>query len=166
MRILLPDESATLRLGALLAEVLPVRGLVFLRGELGAGKTTLVRGLLRALGYQGAVKSPTYSLVEEYRLEDRYVAHFDLYRLRGADELEGLGIHDYFDGPILDVVEWPERARSVLPAPDLELLLRHAGAWRSGDVAGATALMGRIGSALQDISGFDAQTKTFIISSG
>jgi tRNA threonylcarbamoyladenosine biosynthesis protein TsaE len=96
---------------------------VFLSGQLAAGKTTLARGLVRALGHAGAVKSPTFTLVESYALADRRVHHFDLYRIADPEELEYLGLDEYFAGGALCIVEWPERGRACLPPADLELSL-------------------------------------------
>jgi len=121
-------ESAQLRLGARLAELLrPYRGTVYLRGDLGAGKTTLVRGLLRGLGYQGAVRSPTYTLIEPYETVEPPVVHLDLYRLADPEELDYLGLRDLLEDPGLILVEWPERGAGALPPADLELQIADAG---------------------------------------
>lgn len=107
---------------------------VFLSGDLGAGKTTLVRGFLWALGHRGAVKSPTFTLVEPYELEEpggrRVVNHFDLYRLSGVADLEGLGFRDYLDGAALCLIEWPERGARAAVAPDLEVRIDIVGTGR------------------------------------
>ena len=129
MRRYLEDEAATEALGAELARQWP-RGLVWLEGELGTGKTTLVRGWLRALGHTGAVKSPTYTIVEPYVLDGRHVYHFDLYRLADPEELELMGVRDYLAPENLCLVEWPERGRGVLPAADLRVRLCGAGVGR------------------------------------
>lgn len=94
---------------------------IYLRGNLGAGKTTLVRGLLRALGYAGRVKSPTYTLIELYDLAGLNLRHFDLYRLRDAQEWESAGFRDEFNGINICMVEWPEHAAELLPPADLEM---------------------------------------------
>lgn len=121
------NEAAMLALGATLATRFPHGGLITLHGDLGAGKTTLVRGLLRALGYNGIVKSPTYTLVEPYSLATLHVYHFDLYRLSDPEELEYLGIRDYLRPNALCLVEWPERAGGSLPKADLQVVIHHAG---------------------------------------
>jgi tRNA threonylcarbamoyladenosine biosynthesis protein TsaE len=126
----LADAAATEACGARLAGCCEAGLLVFLQGELGAGKTTLVRGLLRALGYAGPVKSPTYTLVESYRLRGLAVHHLDLYRLGDAEELEWLGIRDLLAGDALCLIEWPERGAGVLPQPDLLLRLDYQGQGR------------------------------------
>lgn len=120
---LVRDESAMEQLGSCLAQYLGEVKLVKLSGDLGAGKTTLVRGILRGMGHEGAVKSPTFSLMEPYEFEDRPVFHFDLYRLHDPEELEFMGIRDYFHGPGLILVEWPEKAGGILPQADVELII-------------------------------------------
>jgi tRNA threonylcarbamoyladenosine biosynthesis protein TsaE len=121
----LADEAATLALGFRLAPALDPPQVVYLKGDLGAGKTTLARGILRALGYSGPVKSPTYALVESYDLERQTVHHLDLYRLGEPAELEALGIRDMLDPTALLLVEWPERGAGWLPPADFEVQLVH-----------------------------------------
>lgn len=115
--ILTADEMV--EFGAELASLASSPALIFLEGQLGAGKTTLMRGFLQALGHVGHVKSPTYTIVEPYALSAVSVYHFDLYRLGSFEELEAMGIDDYFAEPAIWVMEWPEIAQNVLPQPDI-----------------------------------------------
>ncbi|MEM1091025.1 MAG: tRNA (adenosine(37)-N6)-threonylcarbamoyltransferase complex ATPase subunit type 1 TsaE [Pseudomonadota bacterium] len=132
MQLTLSDETATERFGARLAERLaeaPVDAplIVYLTGDLGSGKTTLARAVLRAGGVGGPVKSPTYTLIEPYELTGRRCYHLDLYRLADAQELEFLGLEDWLAERAILLVEWPERGLGVLPEPDLSILLERTG---------------------------------------
>jgi len=119
----LADETATLALGAALAERLESGTSIHLQGDLGAGKTTLTRGLLRGLGYAGRVKSPTFAWVEVYKLSKLYLYHFDFYRLTSKDAWAKAGFREYFNQDAACVVEWPEHAHG-LPEPDLLISLQ------------------------------------------
>lgn len=121
----LPDAAATEAAGARLAPELRGGMLITLSGDLGAGKTTLVRGALRALGWQGAVKSPSYTLVEHYPFSKLYFYHFDFYRFADPSEWETVGFADCFRPDAVCMIEWPERIADLLPPPDLALTLTH-----------------------------------------
>ncbi len=126
----LPDEAATQSVGEKLAPALQPGMVVFLEGDLGVGKTSLSRALIRALGHAGAVKSPTYSLVEVYVISSLYLYHFDFYRFESPEEFLDAGFDEYFNDTALCLVEWPERAQGCLPPADLRLRLYHAGVGR------------------------------------
>lgn len=126
----LPDAEATSALAARLAATQPAASVVHLQGEIGAGKTTLARAWLRALGVEGAIRSPTYTLVERYAIEGGELLHLDLYRLSAAAELDFLGLDELADRARLWLVEWPERGTGLLPAADLVVHLDIAGAGR------------------------------------
>ncbi len=134
MQFLLEDESETIALGAKIASQLQGGELIFLNGELGAGKTTFVRGLLNALGHEGTVKSPTYTLVEPYAIAEKNIYHFDLYRVNDPEELEAMGIRDYCDGDSICLFEWPEYGAAVLPAADIILSFKYADTGRSVEI--------------------------------
>ncbi|MEP1217231.1 MAG: tRNA (adenosine(37)-N6)-threonylcarbamoyltransferase complex ATPase subunit type 1 TsaE [Marinobacter sp.] len=152
LRLFLKDEQDTEQLGRILAGLVneSCQGLVvFLEGDLGMGKTTLSRGIMRGLGHGGAVKSPTYTIVEPYEHLDPPAYHFDLYRLGDPEELEYMGIRDYFQGRNLCVIEWPGRGLGVLPEPDLLVSLGKEGDGRRARVSAPTSrggsLLARIG---------------------
>ncbi len=143
----LPDEQATLAFGERLARSWRTGLVVYLSGDLGAGKTTLVRGVLKGLGYTGAVKSPTYTLIEPYKTQRWQVYHFDLYRLTDPEELEYIGAREYFGSDTLCLVEWPERGNLFLPGPDVVIRLEYRQDGRQVDLealsdAGRVALAG------------------------
>ncbi|SHE29699.1 tRNA threonylcarbamoyladenosine biosynthesis protein TsaE [Modicisalibacter ilicicola DSM 19980] len=132
---LLHNEAEQVAFGEALGRALQGHGQVHLQGELGAGKTTLARGVLRAYGHQGPVKSPTYTLVEPYQFGDIRVHHFDLYRLGDPEELEFIGAREMLDKETLNLIEWPIRGKGWLPAADLVVVLSVAGAGREARLA-------------------------------
>jgi len=141
----LPDEAATLALGAAMAQALEPGMIVYLSGELGAGKTTLVRGMLRGLGWTDSVKSPSFALVEHYQISSLYFYHFDLYRFNDPIEWDVAGFAEYFRPDAICVIEWPERIADRLPRADVASVLAYAPTGRTlelraGTVAGKTCL--------------------------
>jgi tRNA threonylcarbamoyladenosine biosynthesis protein TsaE len=125
------DEATLIEFARRLAPVVREGGVLHLAGELGAGKTTFARALLQALGVGERIKSPTYSLIESYRVEALDIHHLDLYRIADAGELEWLGLSDLWGPNALLLIEWPERAGAALPPPDMVLQLQHAGPLRT-----------------------------------
>ncbi|HEX9179352.1 MAG TPA: tRNA (adenosine(37)-N6)-threonylcarbamoyltransferase complex ATPase subunit type 1 TsaE [Burkholderiales bacterium] len=134
----LDAESATLAFGRALAGALFPGLKIYLRGNLGAGKTTLVRGILRGLGYAEKVKSPTYTLVELYEVSSLYLYHFDFYRFADPEEWEEAGFREYFGAESVCLVEWPEKAGDLLPPPDMEITLAIEREGRRVEVAAMT----------------------------
>lgn len=148
----LAGEQATLALGAALATQLEPGLVIHLHGELGAGKTTLARGLIRGLGYVGRVKSPTFTLVEPYRFSSLSLYHFDFYRFEDPDEWLDAGLEECFDGTAVCLVEWPGKAGPALPSPDLEIRLEHSPgdgrlAWLEGRTEKGRRCLARLRSA-------------------
>ncbi|MCG8379955.1 MAG: tRNA (adenosine(37)-N6)-threonylcarbamoyltransferase complex ATPase subunit type 1 TsaE [Proteobacteria bacterium] len=128
------DASAMEAQGSQLARLIRGGEVIYLSGQLGAGKTTWVRGFLKGLGHEGNVKSPTYTLVEPYNIADRDIYHFDLYRVNDPEELEAMGIRDYCDGQAICLIEWPERGKNILPMADLALNIQHLDSGRMIDI--------------------------------
>lgn len=149
MRWQLCSAADTERAGAALASVLPAAGVVYLHGELGAGKTTLARGLLRALGVVGAIRSPSYSLLEPYALTGRELLHMDLYRLSDPADVFELGLDDYPPERWLWLVEWPEHGVGELPQALVQLWLAHNGEQRLLWLEAPAALLQQTAQALR-----------------
>lgn len=138
LRYRVSNEHHMEQFGACLSPLLGQKVLLTLEGELGAGKTILVRGLLRGAGYPGPVKSPTFSLVEPYEIGTGKVFHFDMYRLRDPEELEYIGIRDYLSAPALCIVEWPEKAGNFLPVGDIHIMIKRTGQGREVKIQAQT----------------------------
>jgi len=138
LKMHLPDEAATRTLGTRLARAIEPGLFIYLHGDLGSGKTTFARGLLRGLGYQGRVKSPTYALVELYTVSRLNLYHFDFYRFRDPREWRDAGFSEYFNDASVCLVEWPEKAAGLLPVADLDLTLEFAGDGRDLSVRAGT----------------------------
>lgn len=140
----LPDEAATAALGAALARALSPGLVIYLHGDLGAGKTALTRALLHAAGHQGTVRSPTYTLSEPYRVaingQDVNVIHYDLYRMGSPEEFLDAGFREDFDGANICIVEWPEKGEPVLPPPDVRILLSVSGPGREVELQALSPL--------------------------
>ena len=137
-RFAAPDEESMVALGGAIGRACEAPLVIFLQGELGMGKTTLTRGVMRAQGHEGAVKSPTYTLVEPYEMKGAAFYHFDLYRLGDPEELEFMGIRDYFGDFSVCLVEWPERGRGALPPADLVITIDAEGLGRRITVCAET----------------------------
>ena len=138
MKIVLDDPEATENLGQLLAQAKPGIGVIYLYGEIGAGKSTLARALLRELGVTGPIKSPTYTLIERYPIAKGEAAHLDLYRIAAAGELDFLGLDEVAENTVLWLVEWPERGQGSLPKADLLIELEPHGDGRLANLRSET----------------------------
>ncbi|WP_440903573.1 tRNA (adenosine(37)-N6)-threonylcarbamoyltransferase complex ATPase subunit type 1 TsaE [Catenovulum sp. SX2] len=136
----LADADATVALGKQLAALISAPCVVYLIGDLGAGKTTFSRGLIQGFGYTGNVKSPTYTLVEPYELADVSIYHFDLYRLADPQELEFIGIEEYFTQSSICLVEWPDKGQGWLASADIQINIEHKNEQRSAEIVGLTAI--------------------------
>ena len=137
-KLLIDNEDEMVQFGHALATATEGQAVIYLHGDLGAGKTTLCRGILRHFGHQGAVKSPTYTLVEPYEVNGQKIYHFDLYRLADPEELEFIGGRDYFADAVLCLIEWPCKGEGALPAADLEVKLDYNLPGRKATVVAGT----------------------------
>lgn len=156
----LPDPEAQIAFGMRLAGLLPPGLVVYLDGDLGTGKTTLARGVLAGLGHRGAVRSPTYTLLEPYELGERRLYHLDLYRLGDPQELEYLGLRDLLAQDAVWIVEWPERGFGVLPSPDLQVDIRYAASGRRLRLSARTPVGQSVIDALKGGAGADGHPES------
>lgn len=147
----LPDEDATNQFAANLAQLCSAATIIYLYGDLGAGKTAFSRGFIHALGYQGRVKSPTYTLVEPYEVAGWRIFHFDLYRLSDPEELEFIGIRDYFNPDCICLIEWPDKGAGLLAAADLSISIEFNQSGRIFSVEGLTEYGQQLVKALPQI---------------
>jgi tRNA threonylcarbamoyladenosine biosynthesis protein TsaE len=138
LSVFLADETTTLAFGSKMAAFLHAGLTIYLNGNLGAGKTTLVRGILQGLGYRHIVKSPTYNLVEIYKISRLYLYHFDFYRFNDYSEWEEAGFREYFNSDSICIVEWPDKAGNLLPAADLQLFFKIFDSGRSIEIRAGT----------------------------
>ena len=150
-RFIIEDEESMVAFGGKLAEALVPLLIITLNGDLGAGKTTLSRGILHGLGHHGAVKSPTYTIVEPYQLDIGSVYHFDLYRVNDPQELDYIGFSDYLDQGALSLIEWPERGEGYLAATDVSIEIEHLTHGRCVSVVALSDKGGNVLAGLREI---------------
>lgn len=150
MKLYAANEAEQVAIGARLSRAVQGQALIFLRGDLGAGKTTLVRGFMQARGHQGNVKSPTYTLIEPYELPDGNCYHLDLYRLADGEELEYLGLREMLAEQAVLLVEWPQRGDGWLPQADLLVDIRYQGEGREIELTAGSSKGEQILSGFSD----------------
>ncbi|AJC48595.1 tRNA (adenosine(37)-N6)-threonylcarbamoyltransferase complex ATPase subunit type 1 TsaE [Allofrancisella guangzhouensis] len=135
MKKIVSNEEQMLSLAAEYSKNLQTNKIIFLHGDLGSGKTTFVKGVLKALGYKGNVKSPTYTLVESYEFKDFSIYHFDLYRISDPEELEWIGIRDYFNEKSICFIEWPDKGKDFLPKASSNIYIKHLAEKREVEIS-------------------------------
>ena len=140
MKLTLSSESELIALAGKIASITPAGAILYLKGGLGAGKTTFARGFIQSLGTTAKIKSPTYTLIEEYDLPGKHIVHVDLYRLHDADELSYIGFPEEIPENSIMLIEWPERAVAYIPAPDLEISITHSTTGRIIDMTSFSTL--------------------------
>jgi tRNA threonylcarbamoyladenosine biosynthesis protein TsaE len=148
--MMIRNEHDMLQMAANLASVCQAPLVLYLSGPLGAGKTTFTRGFLAGLGHQGKVKSPTYTLVESYQYQDIQINHFDFYRIHDPEELELMGIRDYFTDKTIGIIEWPEQGQGYIPKPDIQCTIHPVGELRQINFASYSPQGDQILAALED----------------